>query len=350
MPKAITQEEFLNRINTKFNNKFSIQISADFSLDKEIKIICPVHGIIIMSGRNMLYSKCGCPQCAADVRNSNSKTTQLTPWAIRVAEFKTIHNSRYTYEETHVGNNKSKIKICCNKHGFFEKHLFSHLAGKGCPLCRTESTKIFNKRRQSTEERNRLAKENRAIANRKRALGNKMPLETAKGLIDARHGNTFSYNWNTYNGWSHPLLITCKLHGEFTQTCKDHVAAARGCPSCARISKSRLEDEWLTSLGIINRQHKIKLDGKMIKVDGYDPNTNTVYEFLGDYWHGHPNWHSKLNGINANNKIPFTELFEQTKVRFDRIKNLCYNVVYVWENDVRINNIVSRIFIDHLEV
>jgi hypothetical protein len=23
-------------------------------------------------------------------------------------------------------------------------------------------------------------------------------------------------------------------------------------------------------------------------VDGYDENTNTVYEYLGDYWHGNP--------------------------------------------------------------
>ena len=29
-------------------------------------------------------------------------------------------------------------------------------------------------------------------------------------------------------------------------------------------------------------------------VDGYDPATNTIYEFLGDYWHGNP----KTNGKN----------------------------------------------------
>lgn len=350
MPKAITQSEFLDRVNKKFGNKFSVQVPEEFSLDKEITVICPCHGNMVISGRGMLYGKCGCLGCASDLRNANSKITQLTPWTSRVAEFNKVHNHQYTYEETHIGNNKSKIKIRCNKHGFFEKHLFAHLAGKGCPACQTESTKIFNKRKQSKEERKQLAKENRTTANRQKALENKMPLETAKELIASRHGEKFSYNWSTYNGWSYPLSITCKLHGEFVQTCKDHVAAARGCPSCARISKSRLEDEWLNSFSIIDRQHKIKIDGKTIKVDGYDQNTNTVYEFLGDYWHGHPNWHSKLDGINANNKIPFVDLFEQTKIRFDKIKNLCYNIVYVWENDIRTKDINSRIFVNQLEV
>ena len=34
-------------------------------------------------------------------------------------------------------------------------------------------------------------------------------------------------------------------------------------------------------------QHKIEyMPNKFLFTDGYDPTTNTIYEYLGDYWHG----------------------------------------------------------------
>ncbi|PJB09687.1 MAG: hypothetical protein CO120_08765 [Gammaproteobacteria bacterium CG_4_9_14_3_um_filter_38_9] len=350
MPSPITQKEYLHRINEKFNNKFVVRLPNKFLLDTEIDVICPDHGSFRSTGSGLLYSKCGCPKCAQQMRAANSQLTQRTPWITRISQFNKIHADKYSYEVNHAGGHRSKIKIQCEIHGLFTKLMSAHLAGQGCPKCQQESTKVFKKSLISEEEKISKSKQNRANANRKRAAENQMPLETAMELVHGKHHNKFTYDWSAYIGWSHKLTITCEKHGAFTQSCKDHVAAARGCPSCARISKSRLEDEWLTSLGVIDRQHKIKLDGKIIKVDGYDSETNTVYEFLGDYWHGHPNWYLKLNGINANNKIPFVVLFKQTKERFDKIKNLGYNVIYVWENDIRTSSVESRTFLNQLEV
>lgn len=92
-------------------------------------------------------------------------------------------------------------------------------------------------------------------------------------------------------------------------------------------NKSVKEEKWLDSLGITERQYPIE----NYKVDGYDPETNTVYEFLGDYWHGNPEVF-KFNDYNANNGKTFGQLFEETQQRLNRIKSLGYNVVIQWEN------------------
>lgn len=58
-----------------------------------------------------------------------------------------------------------------------------------------------------------------------------------------------------------------------------------------KYSSSYPEKCWLDSLNIQNNYRQYKI-GKYI-VDGYDPNSNTVYEFYGDYWHGNPNIYNK---------------------------------------------------------
>ena len=49
-------------------------------------------------------------------------------------------------------------------------------------------------------------------------------------------------------------------------------------------------------------------------VDGYDPITNTIYEFYGDYYHGHPKlFDPKM--MNPTSKKTFGELYRLTKLR-----------------------------------
>ena len=67
-------------------------------------------------------------------------------------------------------------------------------------------------------------------------------------------------------------------------------------------------------------------------VDGFDSKTNTVYEFLGDFWHGNPEV-VDLDSINPKSKKTFRELFDYTFWRLNLIKSLGYNVRYIWEKD-----------------
>jgi len=60
-----------------------------------------------------------------------------------------------------------------------------------------------------------------------------------------------------------------------------------GCPHCNKRTVSEISQKWLDSFGITEREVKLPRFSR-IRVDGFDPDTNTVYEFLGDYWHGNP--------------------------------------------------------------
>jgi len=91
---------------------------------------------------------------------------------------------------------------------------------------------------------------------------------------------------------------------------------------------SHKETQWLTKLNILHRQYKIN----NYIVDGYDPLTNTVYEFLGDYWHGNPKIFDNDKYNKSCNKT-FGELYEQTLNRLEDIKSLGYNIITIWESE-----------------
>ena len=73
-------------------------------------------------------------------------------------------------------------------------------------------------------------------------------------------------------------------------------------------------------------------NGKRTSVDGYDPKTNTVYEFHGDFWHGNPVVYNPSD-INNKNKKTFGQLYQETIDKENRIRQNGYNLVVIWEND-----------------
>lgn len=127
------------------------------------------------------------------------------------------------------------------------------------------------------------------------------------------------------------MTIICPIHGEFKQSADVH-KRGHGCQRCGAGPISKISRQWLDSLGIVEREYWIKIDGKKYKVDGYDHNSNTIYEFLGDYWHGNPNVHNP-NKINYHNKRTFKELYEGTIIRLETFKKAGYNLVFIWERD-----------------
>jgi G:T-mismatch repair DNA endonuclease (very short patch repair protein) len=169
--------------------------------------------------------------------------------------------------------------------------------------------------------------------------------EEALSRFRSRHGDKFEYNFDTYKGFNYKMEIICPKHGSFWVSGKDHAGGAHGCKLCSVNAKSRQEQEWLNLFGdSIIRQHRVRLEGKVAIVDGFNQDTNTIYEYLGDYWHGHPKWHDKFGGINATAKIEFLKLFNDTEKRLKELLNLGYNIVYVWENDIEENITNQRLF------
>ena len=58
-----------------------------------------------------------------------------------VDRFNKRHNNKYDYSQVNYSRNFNKVKIKCNKHGFFEQNAFDHLQGKGCPKCSFSTSK-----------------------------------------------------------------------------------------------------------------------------------------------------------------------------------------------------------------
>jgi hypothetical protein len=103
---------------------------------------------------------------------------------------------------------------------------------------------------------------------------------------------------------------------------------------------SRIATVWLTAMSIsesCNIRHvhnggEYVIPGTRYHVDGYCAETNTVYEFYGDYWHGNPKIY-EASDMNATVGISMGELYQQTTEREETIRNLGYNVITMWECD-----------------
>ena len=122
-----------------------------------------------------------------------------------------------------------------------------------------------------------------------------------------------------------------------TQVCVR--TGGHGCPRCAVGPVSKKSQQWLNSLGIPQENREILLSELNYRVDAFVPETNTVYEFFGDYWHGNPEIFSPAEKNKTVNKT-FGELYKETEKRLYRLIQAGYEVVYVWENEVapRITN------------
>jgi len=221
-----------------------------------------------------------------------------------------IHPDKYEYDKVEYKGALTNVCITCTIHGDFQQTPSNHLSGKGCPKCANENKGQYNK--SNTEEFIERSKE--------------------------KHDNRYIYSKVEYKDNMTRVCITCPIHnhGDFQQTPNRHLSG-RGCPKCiSRTSKPA--QSWLESLGIpnliyddgINSEYSVP--GTRYSADGYDPQTNTIYEFHGDYWHGNPKKFN-LEDINKTTKCSFGELHKRTQEKKDTLISLGYNYIEMWESD-----------------
>ncbi len=68
------------------------------------------------------------------------------------------------------------------------------------------------------------------------------------------------------------------------------------------------------------------------RADGYCKETNTVYEFHGDYWHGNPDVYD-FDVINETTNCTMGELYQKTIERERILREMGYVLVIIWEKD-----------------
>lgn len=136
------------------------------------------------------------------------------------------------------------------------------------------------------------------------------------------------------------ILKTTKGKRKLRKTCcKKYGAPSNLCiyTGIKPRNSSKKEIRWIKSLNIktMINHYVIKVQKrKFFITDGYDPETNTIYEFLGDYWHGNLELY-KPNEINKTAHKRMKTLNKHTFDRFDILKSMGYHIIYIWENDYK---------------
>ena len=122
------------------------------------------------------------------------------------------------------------------------------------------------------------------------------------------------------------------------------------CPKCSNSGTSKPAREWIKYISHNkNMQHfdsdegEYKIPNTNYKADGYDKDTNTIYEFHGDFWHGNPKKYNPED-INPISDKTFGELYKKTEDKKKSVKKIGYNYVCIWESEwINFKNTIIKI-------
>lgn len=312
---------FFDKMRSASNTNFTMEIideSEYVNSRTPITVQCKVCGNIQKTQPNNLIqviklNKTGCNKCAYKLNGQKRKESVSNV----LDRLNKIHNNLYTYpyiNDEYDSIKNSKITVQCPLHGNFRVSVYSHLNNKtGCQKCG------FNSQRDTLD----------------------------KVLSDFKkiHNDAYDYSKVIYDESTNAnskVTIICSTHGEFEQSVTQH-KKGQGCPSCAS-SNGGVSFKALTWLEHIAAKEGIhihhaanggeyKIPNTNYRVDGYCKETNTVYEFHGDLFHG--NIHKFDPSIHNNpfRKETVGELYQITVSRENDIRNLGYNLVTIWESE-----------------
>jgi hypothetical protein len=298
-----SSEEYFEKVLKKHNGKYIYPIREYNGVRGYIDIICPIHGLFKQTaGHHLLH---GCKRCASIEANTNLSLKEK----IDICTLK--HKGFYDYSLVcRPDNSRMKVIIICPIHGIFKQRLDVHLGGGECLAC--SYVKRGKSRHYSNEEL----------------------------LLAARdvHGDKYKYPAQDIGNTKSKIRIICPIHGEFLQIISDHIYNMCGCTNCSKWERKQ-ENAWLDQLGIprdsVHRQFPIRIPGKKypFKADGFDPTTNTIYEFYGDFYHGNPKKYPNPNKPSGLGDATYGDLYVATIEREKLIKDAGYNLITIWESD-----------------
>jgi len=286
-------QEFIEKANRVHNFKYDYSKINYKNTNTEIIIICLKHNEFKQKPRSHL-SGIGCKQCLLEQKQ-----------IIFIEKCNLIHHNKYDYSKVNFVSVNNKIEIICPVHKSFYQMASRHSYGHGCPACGSLAT------------------------------GASVKLTLKKFIDKANKIHNFKYNYSLveYKGIFIHVIIKCPKHQEFIQAPHNHLSGL-GCYKCSKSSVSKSENKWLDYLKISSeyRQTLIKVNETNYFADAYDPKTNIIYEYYGDYWHGNPKKFD-ANGFNKVKNKTFGQLYDETIERENILKNAGYKIISIWESD-----------------
>jgi G:T-mismatch repair DNA endonuclease (very short patch repair protein) len=386
MLKQITNEEFIKKAVKIHAYKYDYSKVIYINAKTKVIIICKIHGEFLQRPDNHLHNT-GCNYCSINNKKLKLKKTneQFIKDAIK------IHNNKYDYSKVEYINNNTKIIIICKIHGEFFQSPVSHLSNHGCSLCKFDNLSIIFKKTQEEFIKDAIKIHNYKYdyskveyinnntkiiiickihheflqspikhlntngcpkcANELKSLKFKKDINIFIKESNILYKNKYDYSNSIYINNKTKIKIICDIHGEFEQTPSNHFRYV-GCAKCSKSQFSKSQIKWLEFLekyyniniqhiGNSNQEHRIK--NTRWKADGYCKETNTIYEFHGDYWHGNPKCYLATDKNNVSNKT-MGYLYKKTLEREQKIKDIGYNLVVIWEYDWnKINKSVKKL-------
>lgn len=121
----LTITDFINKANIIHNELYDYSLSVYINYTSKMTIICKTHGEFIQRADVHLRGY-GCQYCSKLIKKTNETV---------IADFNKKHKHKYDYSLIEYKNDKSKVKIICNKHGIFEQTPNNHKKGSRCPKC-----------------------------------------------------------------------------------------------------------------------------------------------------------------------------------------------------------------------
>ncbi len=303
--KAKSKDELLLLYQQQHGSSYDYSLlDLTNKINGKVKIVCPVHGLFLQNHYDHL--RAGCPQCGKNrVKEKLSKIKIDNLIELEKICLKRF-GAQFDFSLAKFINTSSTLKVLCKKHNKVFYNTAYHIArGAGCPDCKKEKI------------------------SKQKAIGCEKFIDRAQEI----HGNKYDYSLVSYKNLTEKVRIICKKHGVFEQKPREHLAGS-DCQLCSSSSISKISQIWLDQLknNSLIREHRIDLGTKIVFVDGYDPITNTVYEFYGDYWHGNPNIFLP-DLVNQSLDKTFGALYNETIIREHLLRSAGFNLITIWESD-----------------
>jgi hypothetical protein len=309
----LTTEEWIEKAKEVHGKKYDYSKVNYLNNKKDIIIICKEHGEFEQFPQNHLNGSI-CHKC------SGNYTPTTEEW---IEKAKEVHGDKYNYSKVNYINSNTKVIIICKEHGEFEQIPTLHInkCQCGCVKCWYNEMKLIYS--SNTSEF----------------------IEKAKTI----HGDKYDYSKVNYNNSETKVKIICKEHGEFEQKPNNHINNKCGCPKCNPTGYSKSQIHWLEFMSKyynLNIQHaenegEYKIPETNYKADGYCRETNTIFEYDGDFFHGNPQIYNE-NDYNKLCKKTFGELYLNTLEKELKLISMGYKLKKICDSEwIKINKSIA---------
>jgi len=129
---SLTKDNIIKRFHEKHGNRYDYSLVNYISSVDKLTIICREHGQFEQVFASHVRGR-GCHECAKQHHH-----TQIT----MLENFKKVHGDTFDYSKTVFKGVRKYITITCRIHGDFEQRVYAHFQGNGCKHCTDVSHRL----------------------------------------------------------------------------------------------------------------------------------------------------------------------------------------------------------------